>query len=660
LLNERECVLNLLNHLRVKQKLLVLGVIALMAVLVPSALFTRDLVQTLAVSNRSGSSAPVLGAFLEVLRHTQAHRGLSAGVLAGNDGMVGQWKERRQKVDAALTELSTTMAATQADQASQRALSQVQAEWGPLADQVHGKAIKGPDSFARHTQLIAKQMVLLDLLLDTYGLTLDPNADMYFLTQAMLGHLTWATEYLGQMRALGNGALVAGQLPEQNRLRLAVLLDNARERLQQTDVQASKALAANAVFSQKLKDPVAQAMAAGDKPMQLVRTELLEKTVFSYEPAAYFRETTVAIDSLFAVIDASMAQVRQQLEANVARAQWMLWGSAGALLGVVLLLLVLAQAIARSITQPLAQAVDLAHAVASGDLTRRVQVQGNNELAQLMKALAQMQTWLAQVVGQVRDNAQSLAAASGQIAMGTQDLSRRTESEASALEQTSASMQELGETVAQNTLHVGQANQAASHAASVATEAGDAVAKFVNTMEDIQRGSQRIGEIIGVIDGIAFQTNILALNAAVEAARAGEQGRGFAVVASEVRSLAQRSAEAARQIKGLITESVDQVSAGTQQVESTRDTMRAVVASIQEVSHLMSLVTSASDEQRSGIDQVVQAVTQLDQTTQQNAALVEESAAATTAMSQQAEELARAVSRFKLEASSGPSLGYRA
>jgi methyl-accepting chemotaxis protein len=194
----------------------------------------------------------------------------------------------------------------------------------------------------------------------------------------------------------------------------------------------------------------------------------------------------------------------------------------------------------------------------------------------------------------------------------------------------------------------------------VATEAGDAVAKFVNTMEDIQRGSQRIGEIIGVIDGIAFQTNILALNAAVEAARAGEQGRGFAVVASEVRSLAQRSAEAARQIKGLITESVDQVTAGTQQVESTRDTMRAVVASIQEVSHLMSLVTSASDEQRSGIDQVVQAVTQLDQTTQQNAALVEESAAATTAMSQQAEELARAVARFKLEASGAPSLGYAA
>ncbi len=302
----------------------------------------------------------------------------------------------------------------------------------------------------------------------------------------------------------------------------------------------------------------------------------------------------------------------------------------------------------KTITRPIGRAVDVARAVAAGDLSQQFDARGKDEVALLLMALKDMQSSLVKVVGEVRGNAESVATASAQIAQGNADLSQRTEEQASALQQTAATMEELGTTIKQNADNAQQANQLAQAASTVAIKGGEVVSQVVGTMKGISESSKKISDIIGTIDGIAFQTNILALNAAVEAARAGEQGRGFAVVASEVRSLSQRSAEAAKEIKSLISASTERVEQGTALVDQAGQTMGEVVASIRRVTDIMGEISSASVEQSSGVAQVGQAVSQMDQVTQQNAALVEESAAAAESLKSQAGTLVQVVSVFKL------------
>ena len=302
----------------------------------------------------------------------------------------------------------------------------------------------------------------------------------------------------------------------------------------------------------------------------------------------------------------------------------------------------------RRITRPVDRAVDVAQAIAEGDLTSSVQVSGRDEIAQLMKALSAMQASLVSVVGNVRSNSESVATASSQISQGANDLSARTEEQASALQQAAASMDELSSTVSQNAGNAMSANQLALGASTVAHKGGEVVSEVVETMKGINESSKRIVDIIGVIDGIAFQTNILALNAAVEAARAGDQGRGFAVVAGEVRSLAQRSAEAAKEIKSLISASVERVEYGTQLVDRAGETMTEIVNSIARVTDIMGEISVASNEQSSGVSQIGDAISQMDQATQQNAALVEESAAAAESLKEQAQQLVQVVAVFKL------------
>jgi methyl-accepting chemotaxis protein len=304
--------------------------------------------------------------------------------------------------------------------------------------------------------------------------------------------------------------------------------------------------------------------------------------------------------------------------------------------------------ITRSITVPLHHAMDAAERVAEGDLTVNLHATGKDETAQLLGALANMTSNLTRIVAGVRQGSEAVASASAQIASGNNDLSARTEQQASALEQTAASMEELSATVRQNADSAKQANELAMRASTTAIQGGEVVAQVVHTMKGINESSRKISDIISVIDGIAFQTNILALNAAVEAARAGEQGRGFAVVASEVRSLAGRSAEAAKEIKYLINASVERVEQGTAQVDQAGTTMAEVVNGIQRVTDLMGEINAASNEQSLGVAQVGEAVTQMDQTTQQNAALVEEMAAAASSLKSQAQELVTTVGVFKL------------
>jgi len=305
--------------------------------------------------------------------------------------------------------------------------------------------------------------------------------------------------------------------------------------------------------------------------------------------------------------------------------------------------------IGRRISTPLVTAVEVAQTVARGDLTSRIEADSSNETGALMRALKDMNGNLVDIVSQVRTGTGAIAEAADQISAGNLELSARTEQQAGSLEETASSMEELTSTVRQNAENAREANELARSASQVAGRGGETVGRVVETMEAISGSSKKIVDIIGVIDGIAFQTNILALNAAVEAARAGEQGRGFAVVASEVRNLAQRSAGAAKEIKELIGDSVDKVEEGSRLVSDAGATMREIVDSIGRVSAIMSQIAMASREQSAGIEQVNGAIAQMDQVTQQNAALVEEAAAASQAMREQAQALAQIVSTFRFE-----------
>ncbi|MFZ6724759.1 methyl-accepting chemotaxis protein [Undibacterium sp. MH2W] len=304
----------------------------------------------------------------------------------------------------------------------------------------------------------------------------------------------------------------------------------------------------------------------------------------------------------------------------------------------------------RSITRPLSEAVDIAQRVAAGELSHREAATGSDEISELLNALKEMNDNLFKIVSEVRQGTDAIAIASSEISTGNADLSSRTETQAGALEETASSMEEITATVRHNADNARQANGLVTSASQFAIQGGEEVGKVVDTMNSIKESSRKIVDIISVIDGIAFQTNILALNAAVEAARAGEQGRGFAVVASEVRNLAQRSASAAKEIKNLIGDSVEKVDSGSKLVDAAGKTMKEIVTSVKHVADIMSEITAAGLEQSTGIEEVNRAITQMDEMTQQNAALVEQAAAAAESMEEQAENLARVVSAFKLGA----------
>ncbi|WP_395704193.1 methyl-accepting chemotaxis protein [Aquabacterium sp.] len=440
----------------------------------------------------------------------------------------------------------------------------------------------------------------------------------------------------------------------------AIEIDRLAKEWQQA-VSASKAVAERIAKSPAATDEVRTMTANHAKlvtdyvaVIQPLAAQLKGAQIDGTVALAYAAKAEGTVKSMLANVDAltksQLARVETvrhhaQQRATVADATKL------GLMGLTLaLFLPLAWLTLRAVCKPLDRVVGVAERIAEGDLTSHVEPGGNNEIGRLLNAIAAMQDRLRGLVGEIRQTAESIQVASTEVATGNHDLSQRTEQAASNLQQTASSMEQLTGTVRQSADAASQANQLAASAAEVAQRGGQVVAQVVTTMDAINTSSKKISDIIGVIDGIAFQTNILALNAAVEAARAGEQGRGFAVVAGEVRSLAQRSAEAAREIKALIGNSVDKVETGSRLVTDAGSTMNEIVASVQRVTDIIGEITAASTEQSSGLGQINGAVNQLDQMTQQNAALVEESAAAAESLREQAGRLSGLVSTFRLTA----------
>jgi methyl-accepting chemotaxis protein len=401
-------------------------------------------------------------------------------------------------------------------------------------------------------------------------------------------------------------------------------------------------------ISAELRDVLLRVQPANDQVIEFV---MAYKTAQAVELLT--REAGPASQTWRDVVRKNIAWEKKIGQEDAVKAQdlyvhtrWQMFSLAGAALGFGALL---AWRVSRSITGPISQAVQVAKTVAAGDLSSRFEVTSKDETGQLMRALKAMNDSLVNVVGEVRQGTDTIATASSQIAAGNMDLSSRTEQQASSLEETAASMEQLTSTVRQNADNARQANQLALSASGAAVKGGCVVAQLIGTMGVINASSKKIVDIIGVIDGIAFQTNLLALNAAVEAARAGEQGRGFAVVAAEVRNLAQRSAAAAKEIKTLIDDSVEEIEKGSQHAAEAGKTMGEIVGSSQRVTDIMGEIAAASHGQTLGIEQINQAITQIDQVTQQNAALVEEAAAAAQSLQEQASGLQQVVSVFKLD-----------
>ena len=640
--------MSVLHRLNLSHKFLILGALALALVAVPTTVYIHRALAEISVAQLEVSGTAPAIAVQKAVQLTQQHRGVSAGMLANNEALAARRPAVREAVNKAMDAVDISLKAQSGSPALISSWAEHRQRWSALEQAVAARQLQPNESLKQHTQLIASLMVFTERVLDDYKLSQDPVLATSSLIRGSLEQAPWLAEKMGVLRAQGASALAEGTLPPEGRATLLAVQSRVSELYDGMLRDLDKAAQGDATLkaqltsgTQALKGQIAATLAVANR-------EVIEAPALSMPANVFFDELTRTIDSLYDFNAVAMRSLVGTLDARVQGLRHAMF----LMLGVMVLALAGALALGlmfvRSITTPLRQAVDVARAVSGGDLNVPIQVQGTNETAQLMQALQEMQASLAEVVSAVHDGAESVAIASTQIAQGNNDLSSRTESQASALEQTAAAMEQLGSTVHQNADNARTANQLAQSASTVAVKGGEVVAQVVNTMKGISTASHRISEIIGVIDGIAFQTNILALNAAVEAARAGEQGRGFAVVATEVRSLAGRSAEAAKEIKALIGVSVERVDNGSALVDQAGATMTEVVSSIRRVTDLMGEITSASVEQSQAVAQVGEAVTQMDQTTQQNAALVEESAAAADSLKDQAKDLVRVVSVFKL------------
>ncbi|MES2015587.1 MAG: methyl-accepting chemotaxis protein [Pseudomonadota bacterium] len=626
---------------------MILCLIGLVLASIPTFLYTREAGKALDAYSAEQEGLPAVANILKVIQLTQQHRGLSALMLGNVAGADAKRADKQREADAAYTAVDALIKKI-GDPAIAQLWSAPRAEWDALHNAVSGKTITVPESYAGHVRLIAKLLKVNETVGDYFVLSLDPDKDSYQLIQAMYFQLPTLSEELGQLRAKGAGLLAKKTADPTERLAISSIIARVNDRMGQTANAFGKAAAENPLIADKLAPLMTEANTMAKTLTELASKEIVTAETLAFDPAEYVAISTRTIDAQFTLNSAAATLLQDMMVVKVAAFHKTRWMMLGSMLGLVLAAAWIARMICRAVTVPLNNAISVAQAVASGNLVNEFDVGATNEVGQMLRALKEMNDSLRTIVGDVRGSIENISAATRDIASGNADVSSRLESQASNLEETASSMEEMTSTVRQNADNARQANDLVIGASNAADKGGTVVSQVVQTMGEINEGSRKIVDIIGVIDGIAFQTNILALNAAVEAARAGEQGRGFAVVAAEVRNLAQRSASAAKEIKDLITHSVERVEAGNQLADQAGKAMGEIQGSVRRITQIMSEIAVASAEQGQGIEQINQAVTQMDDMTQQNAALVEQTAAASASLQEQAATLVTSMSIFTL------------
>lgn len=636
-----------LDRLLLWQKFCIVGIVALAAISIPTWLYIQEADKNWDAALMEQQGLAPMALVLHTIQLTQQHRDLSALALGGAATDQAKRESVQREADAAFQAVDSLVKSL-GNKSVEETWRQPRQAWPALREAVSRANMGVAQSDQAHTALIAGLLMLNELVGDHFGLSLDPDADTYQLIQAMFYIQPQVTEELGKMRTRGAGLLARKDTSQEDKLVIAELVARAADRLAQMRTAYGKAVASNPEIGTRLGDAMAAAQTSTAQAMAAASDPLAKAEPSKPAADAYLDRTTRALDAQFLLNHAASRFLADRLASKIADFVALRWTLLAALAALLVLAAWLLHAIARSIRDPLLEAVGVARSIASGDLTSQFGPARRNETGQLLHALQDMNGKLAGIVTGMRQGIEQIDTCASEIASGNSDLSARTESQASSLEQTAASMVQMTATVRQNAENAQQANQLVHGAAESARHGGDIVGRVVSTMGAINESSRRIVDIIAVIDGIAFQTNILALNAAVEAARAGEQGRGFAVVASEVRNLAQRSASAAHEIKSLIDDSVHKVEAGNGLAASAGQSMQQIVASVQRVTGIMSDIVTATEEQRHGIEQIEQAIAQMDVVTQKNAALVEQAAGAAHAMKEQSNRLVQSIAAFRL------------
>ena len=638
---------SLVGYLRMAQKFLVIGLLTAIMLMVPLFIYVKTRLSDIDSAQQEVAGMEPLKTMLRLTQLTQEHRDLASKTLAGPNPPSDLRSAKELEVKQAIDDAQIIVKALD-DRTLNDSFARISGDWPGIAAALGRKSITDVESFERHTVLISSELDTIEDMVNYFGIALDPSAANYFLQVAVLDHMPHMIESLGQLKNLGATLLEKGSATPGDRSRLAALSVAVQASLNKTRKYVDLSTAGDSDVKAKLAEPLARAIEATNRGVSLVNEKIIGTETPNYASAKYVQDMNAIIEAEYSLMHVSFDTLQQQLSEVVSSSKQQLYLSLFFVIlcyGTTTWVMV---AVTKTTLNSVRQALTLARAVAEGDLSQSTQQNHRDELGQLLRTLVSMQQSLSLVVSTVRSGADEVADASAQIAQGNNEMSGRTEGQASSLEETTTSMRELGVTVSQNAESARQANELAQQASNIAIRGGKVVAEVVDTMRGISDSSRRIADIIGVIDSIAFQTNILALNAAVEAARAGEQGRGFAVVATEVRALAGRSAKAAKEIKSLIGDSVERVEHGTTLVDQAGSTMQEVVNAIQKVTMLMGEISFASVEQSNSVQQVCTAVEKMDQAIQQNAALVEQMAAAASALKLQAHDLVKVVAKFRL------------
>jgi methyl-accepting chemotaxis protein len=635
------------NRLHIWQKLMLLGAVFALLFAIPTTLYLRQVASGLVQTSREAEGLGRAESALALLRHLGQHRALAAGVLGGDGSLEGARGEAAAGADRRFASLQADIPKGARSAAP---LAKAQAAWKALADSVKGKLISPSDSNSSHAELLAATGLALEALLDDHGLSVDSDAAIHYALRAGLQHVPQLLDTLGQAHALGMALLASKSAAQEERSAMSGVLLKAKERDGEVRAAVRRVFAQSEELKTKLAPATLESEAAVNAAIKSARVDVMFSQDLARKPGEFHAEQEQAAEAQARLATRLVGEVRTMLAERASEQRGEIALAVALALAIFVAAVALAVWTARSITRPLGHAVKVADGIAAGHLDHAIDSTRaqNAEAARLLEAFRSMQGALSSLAREIQGASREIHHASAQVAEGNADLSARTESQASSLEQTAATMEELTATVKRNAESAHHASEVVTAASEAAMRGAQAVSEVSNTMQAINAASKRVVDIIGVIDSIAFQTNILALNAAVEAARAGEHGRGFAVVASEVRSLAQRSAQAAKEIKSLIAESVQAASQGARRVDETGSAMDDIMDSVQRVSSIFSEISAAGQEQRNGIEQVNKAVTQMDRTTQENAALVGEVAASSQSLQEQAQRLAEVVGRFRL------------